>query len=453
MRILVCLRLAFVTAALTFSCNMGASAQSQQNEQTKPELEKAFEQAFQAVLADPGNLDKSFRYAQLAIKLRDFEAAISAMERMLILNPSLARVRLELGVLYFRLGSFAIAKSYLLSATQGEDVPPLVRERVGVFLAEIDKRLSQHRVMGSMTAGSRFQTNANAGPASTTIQLFGELRDALPSDSTGQGDFNGFGALSLRHIYDLETQDGTTFNTEFLLFGSKQIDQEQVDVIFAELVSGPRFRLPEDWIPGAAVRPFARLSGVYLGDAFLSGSYGGGLELTKQVTDRLGLTLSYDLEYKIFDNITDRPSASDENGLEHEAELTMLLGITPSISGVGRVRIKDQNARTGIEANRQLGGLVGFSVTYEAPLGMSARRWLSSFNVEYAITAYDSPEAAIDPTIRRRDERVDFRLRTNVPVSRRFSLAVSATYTKVTSSLPNFEFDNHAVALSGTYSF
>lgn len=62
-------------------------------------LKRRYDEAFRAVFADPGSLDKSFAFAEVAIQAGNFEAAISALERMLIINPNLPRVRLELGVL------------------------------------------------------------------------------------------------------------------------------------------------------------------------------------------------------------------------------------------------------------------------------------------------------------------------------------------------------------------
>src|SRR4029450_11994416 len=67
---------------------------------------------FDRTLKEPTNLDVAFRYAEVSTKLNDFEAAIGALERMLFFNASLPRVKLELGVLYFRLGSFEMAKNY-----------------------------------------------------------------------------------------------------------------------------------------------------------------------------------------------------------------------------------------------------------------------------------------------------------------------------------------------------
>jgi hypothetical protein len=60
-----------------------------------------YDAAFQAMLRHPADLDVLFRFATIASRTGDLEGAISALERML--NPDLPRVRLELGVLYYRL--------------------------------------------------------------------------------------------------------------------------------------------------------------------------------------------------------------------------------------------------------------------------------------------------------------------------------------------------------------
>ena len=110
------------TALVGLLLSWGAAAQ--QTPVDPVQLEKDYDAAFQALFADPGNLDKSFRFAELAVQKGNFEAAISALERMLLINPDLPRVRLELGVLYFRIGSYAIARTYLTRVADNPDAPP-----------------------------------------------------------------------------------------------------------------------------------------------------------------------------------------------------------------------------------------------------------------------------------------------------------------------------------------
>ena len=62
-------------------------------------------------------------------KLGDNEAAVSALERMLLFNPNLPRVELELGALYFRMGSFEMARSYFDKALAANP-PAEVKSRI-----------------------------------------------------------------------------------------------------------------------------------------------------------------------------------------------------------------------------------------------------------------------------------------------------------------------------------
>ena len=91
---------------------LGSSAGwSQTSGSTDEALEQQYEEAFQELFRDPGDLEKTFKFAELAVKVGNYETAISALERMLLVNPNLPRVRLELGVLYFRLGSYQAERS------------------------------------------------------------------------------------------------------------------------------------------------------------------------------------------------------------------------------------------------------------------------------------------------------------------------------------------------------
>src|SRR4051794_9874379 len=77
---------------------------------TDPALQRDYDDAFAAMFKAPDNLDAAFRYAEAAVRVGDLEGAVGALERMLIYNPALPRVRLELAALYFKLESFDLAR-------------------------------------------------------------------------------------------------------------------------------------------------------------------------------------------------------------------------------------------------------------------------------------------------------------------------------------------------------
>jgi tetratricopeptide (TPR) repeat protein len=109
---------------------------------------------FQQMLRNPDNLDVAFAYADVSARLGDCEAAVSALERMLLFNPNLPRVQLELGGLYFRMGSYDLACAYFDKAAAANP-PAAVRRRIDDYLAQIDKAQSRHRVSGYLFFGAR----------------------------------------------------------------------------------------------------------------------------------------------------------------------------------------------------------------------------------------------------------------------------------------------------------
>ena len=86
-------------------------------------IESRRQALFQRMLADPSSLDLAFEYAALSEQVGDLEAAISTLERMRVFAPGLPRLQFELGVLYYRLGSWSTAKSYFTTVMQQPIVP------------------------------------------------------------------------------------------------------------------------------------------------------------------------------------------------------------------------------------------------------------------------------------------------------------------------------------------
>ena len=96
---------------LLFALTVGLASGQELSAGDRASLEAQKEALFQRMLQNPADLDTTFAYADVSARLGDNEAAVSALERMLLFNPDLPRVQLELGALYFRMGSFEIART------------------------------------------------------------------------------------------------------------------------------------------------------------------------------------------------------------------------------------------------------------------------------------------------------------------------------------------------------
>jgi tetratricopeptide (TPR) repeat protein len=121
-----------IIVALIAGCESGNSAQR--------ELRHQQDQAFQAMLAQPGNVELAMAYAGAATRAGDYEGAVAAYEGILMTDSDQPRIKLELGILYFRLKSYEMSRSYLEAALKSTTLSADVRKPAEQLLAKMPTR-------------------------------------------------------------------------------------------------------------------------------------------------------------------------------------------------------------------------------------------------------------------------------------------------------------------------
>jgi tetratricopeptide (TPR) repeat protein len=97
----------------------------------------AYEKAFQDTLGKPSDPEALAKFAELAVGMGDIEGAISALERLLLIDADQPEVKLELGVLYYRLGATEPARAYLEAARTSPSSSSETKARAETFLAAV----------------------------------------------------------------------------------------------------------------------------------------------------------------------------------------------------------------------------------------------------------------------------------------------------------------------------
>ena len=207
---------------------------------------------FQAMLSSPSSLDTTLRYAVSAKQRGDLEAAIGALERLLFYNSNLSLVEFELGTLYFRLGSYQMARGYFERVLNAADATADMKERAQEYLDEIAKRLQPDQWSGYAQTGFRYQTNASFGP--TQQSLIGATRP-INSQLRPQPDGNWFGAFALNYTHDFENQSGDVFEVNLGGYTAQQFHVSAVDTDLLDIRVGPRFGIFLDDLNGASLNP------------------------------------------------------------------------------------------------------------------------------------------------------------------------------------------------------
>ncbi len=435
------------------AADQGADAAAARPSTDQAVLQRAYESAFQEMLRRPADLDLVFRYAELAIRLENYEAAIAALERLLLFNPDLPRVRLELGALYYRLGSYDLARSYLVRALESEAVPEPVRHRARTYLDEIDERTARHRIDGAVLFGGRWQSNANAGPASPEVRVFGgtgRLDDAF----TEQSDANMFLSARATHSYDLGTQwPDERFETTATGYFSRHEDEEQLDAGLLELASGPRFALLPDFLDGATIRPYSIANYVWLDDESYFRTLGAGLEADYLPWDRLRLTGGGAYLDRDYNDTRKRPNAHDRDGHEWVFDLGGAYALTPTSLFSATVGLSDESLHAAFASNREYRLFVGYTKQYQAPFGLTGLPWVTTLSAGRIWTDYDASDPLVDPTVKRSDREWRLGVATDIGLAEDWSLIVNLQRFVVDSNLPNYEYDNWSATVGAAWSF
>ena len=208
--------------------------------------------AEQARLADhirqhPTDYEATYRYVLLSTELKDYEAGIGALERLLGFNPSLTRARKELGFLYARLGAYQVAAQHLRKALAAGDLDPVQVAQIEAHLSDIEKQNEASRWYGRFQTGVRSQSNANFFPSNNLFSVGGINQIAL---APRKSDFNGFELGEVAHDFDFQNQRGDIFETRVSGYATQQFHLSQYNVGLLSASAGPRLALAPDALPG-----------------------------------------------------------------------------------------------------------------------------------------------------------------------------------------------------------
>ncbi|MSO65964.1 MAG: tetratricopeptide repeat protein [Alphaproteobacteria bacterium] len=408
--------------------------------QTPAALERERDELFERTLANPGDLDVALRYAQISVELDDLEAAVVVYERLLMIDPDLPRIRYELGFLYHRLGSFELARAYLTRALAGRDIPIDVRQGAQALLDDIGSRTQPHAIAGSVTVGFRYQTNANAGPASGTSRSSGQ-DTTLPSRNVRQGDWNAFTSIGVRHRYDFDRADDAAIDSVFNLYGARQFVHDELNLSSTELRSGVRFR-PFEADPELVIRPHLLGGGSMLEDRPYTWQGGVGLDLSRRMTESIFVDATADYRYRRYFNHGDSLTRIELTGWEAGGQLNGRYVLTPSqsINVEGGLRSTDTRQRHNDYTDASLGA--GYTLAFDGPIALIDTPWTLVLSINRNWTNYVGPDASIDATVKRRDRQWQLSGTMSVPITAEWSSYAQITAARYTSSLPNYEYDN-----------
>jgi hypothetical protein len=413
------------------------------------ELRAAQGELFRRMAAAPENLELMFEYAAVSMRLEDYEAAIATLERMLFFDPNLPRVKLELGVAYYRLGSYEIARTYFEDVLAA-DPPPGVAERVQPFLDEIAGRTAVDQFSGFVAAGPIYTTNANLGPNDREIraEFFPGGEAFIDAEDTAQSDVGVRLTASATHVRDLRRPNADAWISSAVYAGQRFLDEADGDFDALDLTTGPRLAL-DDRSFGPKLRPYAQVGGVRVSDGMLYVGGGGGVEFTDTIDADLASFAVASLQYRDY-------SEDDEDFTGVYGFATGGLAYTGFGDATlrGALVLETDRTREDYNSNVEIGLRVSAAREVSvADSGTFARPWTVTAFAQGAGRFFEAPDPVIDRDTEREDFDARLGLRVFAPFEGGWGVAADAGYFQRFSNIPNYDLDAVEVGVALVKSF
>jgi tetratricopeptide (TPR) repeat protein len=434
--------LASVACAFLVTAASGAGAEESAREE-------------QARLADvirqhPQEYDATYRYVLLSVELRDEEAAIGALERLLDFNPNLSRARKELGFLYAQLGAYPTAALHLKKALAAPGLDPAHKAQIEAQLPDIEKRTQASRFSGRFQTGLRVQSNANYFP---TDSLFNAQGGFLPNLAFGQSsDVNAFEYGRLSHEYDFQNGRGDLWESDGFGYLAQQFSLSQYNVALFSGSTGPRLALSPELLPGVTVRPYATGAVSMLGDINYLNTGGFGVSARVPIGRLARIEPGVEWRAQHVDG-RDRFGAPGFGTLQSLATGDSITGYyATSYDATDYIRIETKtfytrfSARNAFQSSDFYGTEAVLRLETEPPFREIPRRWTIAPFVRYAQQNFDAANPIVDPFRTRRDTIWTYGVGLDAPINGWLSVAGQLQYIDDISNIKSFR--THSLSLA-----
>jgi len=420
--------------------------------QAQTNTRDAYSAAFQDTLQKPTDPPTLLKYAQLAVEVGDYEGAISAYERYLLLDADQPRVKAELGLLYYRLGSWEAARTYFEDARNSSKATPEIRQRADEYIADIDRRSGKSRFGGDLFAGLRWSNNANLATNAGTINAFGVTAVPNPPFSA-QPDFSAIAAAQLRHRYDFGHQDNGTLETDFNAYTARQFQVTDANVTLLSLSTGPRFEMFSDTWRGFTLKPF--MIGTYLAihDYTTYWLFGAGMEASAPVTDKVRLTLAVLGDRREYVDNPDAPTNNTSTGNDGTVTAELRSQLTKELLFVLGGNYTRYIAFVPSQSYSAEGFIGTLTVRFDDPVGINGRKWFATGSAGMEFWGYDQPDPTVDAFTTRSQTDLNLGLSLGVPLDDRFTVVTQANYNQRNANISNFSYNSFSALIGVGFHF
>ncbi len=403
--------------------------------QDSASLQSELDTIYQQLLADPSDRALNWRLVEIAVQLKDYDAAIGAVERLIFYEPDNADLQLEAARFYMQTKSYAAAAGYLKDALALPGLTETQRMDATQLLAAADRATRPSPWSGFGQVGVRYQTNANHGSVALG------LNEPLPFEKP-KPDWNSFALGTLGLTQPLS--ENINFEATVSGYYADQFEVDRLDLGFAELNTGLRFTTDDGVL---SVKPYALAQGILLGDAPYQSAVGGGVLARLTYTDGWWIEPQFEYKDRSYYKSHNYPMARDQTGELFSYAVNMNGQLGDNVNLVSRIAFNQNHAAAKYQSYDQYAADVAMQVGFDL---FGLENWSFSPYARVAWTDFKG----IAPTEKyaglktiRKDTLWAVGANLEIPLRDRFAIGLAIEYSKNASNLDRDDYENLLVMI------
>jgi tetratricopeptide (TPR) repeat protein len=396
-------------------------------------VEKKYDDAYALLLksheADSKDPQEWFLLGMSAKMIGRTAEAMKAYEKVLALDPTSPRVKLEMASICYSDGQYDQAKALLLEV-KAENLPLNVKQNIDRFLAVVERSKKQNKPYRfTVSTGILYDTNVNAGPSSDMVTILG-FPFTLDANAKPKNDL----AYSLSVGFDSTIKVSQKVNWQSsVLISRREYDTEHdYSTFMLQGSTGALFTLGNRVIISVPLQAdmawYGGSQGYYLTDVGIAPQVQYALNKNSKLNLNTGL---YNRDYRI-DNNRDALICSLSPGFDY----------TPyeRLSIQGFLGLGKENANNNIYSNKNWDLNIAVMYAFRNDL-------ISRISCGYGRSFYEEQMAIYTEKRNDRWIRLGFDLRYNYqPFDA--DIIFSTSYIRNKSALELYDYDRSTVSLT-----
>jgi tetratricopeptide (TPR) repeat protein len=342
---------------------------------------------YEQVLGDPDNVDLNYRYALVQIQRGDLKSASATLERILLINPNLPKVRLLYAVVLLRLDNLVESERELSTVLKGNP-PDNIRAEAEQYLKEVKKRQKKTQLSGRLSVGLEYDDNRNSTPAEGK-RLFAAIPIQLTGENLRRDDVSQIYMVNVEARRDLGTQRGHELFLNGNYYQAHQVLLKTLNLQAFSLQGGGVYK--SRWGDFA---PSILWDHIKLAQTSFLRSHGAALRWDKKLSKTTAVWFDVRDVMQSYARTAVVQTAGERNGSMFDATVGADFMVSPKV-------------RVGLSANHGIKHASRHSWAYErdgAALNAVVLLGKGTFalaNAGFSLDRYDEPDPQVSPMYRR----------------------------------------------------